>query len=109
MTHGDLRKRIKLLSRFSGFSQVFKRFFGIAEFVIQTSNKNTLVVIDVYATKENMGIVGWRKIDAKGLEKIKKTNRTRGRPNPHTFSRTGVRVGSRPFCSSVRIVFREQS
>ena len=39
---------------------------------IQTGDKNAVVVLDVYAGKENIEIVGWRKIDAKGLEKIKR-------------------------------------
>ena len=40
--------------------------------VIQTGDKNAVVVLDVYDGKDNTEIVGWREIDAKGLEKMKK-------------------------------------
>lgn len=36
---------------------------------IQTGDKNAVVVLDVYAGKDHVEIVGWRKIDGKGLEK----------------------------------------
>lgn len=39
---------------------------------IQTGDKNAVVVLDVYAGKDNVEIVGWRKVDAKGLEKMKR-------------------------------------
>lgn len=40
--------------------------------VIQTGDKNAVVVLDVYAGKDNLEIVGWRKVDGKGLEKMKR-------------------------------------
>ncbi|MDE6460588.1 MAG: hypothetical protein K2K52_07155, partial [Paramuribaculum sp.] len=39
---------------------------------IQTGDKNAVVVLDVYSGKDNVEIVGWRKIDAKGLERMKR-------------------------------------
>ena len=39
---------------------------------IQTGDKNAVVVLDVYASKDNVEIVGWRKVDGKGLEKMKR-------------------------------------
>ena len=39
---------------------------------IQTGDKNAVVVLDVYAGKDNVEIVGWRKVDVKGLEKMKR-------------------------------------
>lgn len=39
---------------------------------IQTGDKNAVVVLDVYAGKDNVEIVGWRKVDAKGLAKMKR-------------------------------------
>ena len=45
---------------------------------IQTGDKNAVVVLDVYAGKDNVEIVGWRKIDAKGLEKMKRQSEREG-------------------------------
>ncbi len=39
---------------------------------IQTGDKNSVVVLDVFQGKENVEIVGWRRIDAKGLDKMKR-------------------------------------
>jgi len=36
------------------------------------NGKNATVVVDVYPTKDNVEIVGWRSINDKGLEKLKK-------------------------------------
>ena len=40
--------------------------------VIQTGAYNAIVVLDVYQYKENIEIIGWRLIDEKGLEKMKR-------------------------------------
>lgn len=40
--------------------------------VIQTGDKNAVVVLDVYENKDNTEIVGWRETNAKGLERLKK-------------------------------------
>ena len=45
---------------------------------IQTGDKNAVVVLDVYAGKDNVEIVGWRKVDDKGLEKMKKQSEREG-------------------------------
>ncbi len=73
---------------------------------VQTGDKNSIVVLDVYNDKKQVEIVGWRLINEKGLEKNEKTSRTRGRAIPHTFSQR--RVGSSPFYSSERLVFQRQ-
>ena len=39
---------------------------------VRTGDKNSIVVIDVYEGKNQIEIVGWRKIDEKGLEKMKR-------------------------------------
>ena len=39
---------------------------------IQTGDKNAVVVLDVYAGKDNVEIVGWRYVNEKGLEKMKR-------------------------------------
>ncbi len=39
---------------------------------IHTGEKNSVIVLDVYSGKDNVEIVGWRKVDEKGLEKMKK-------------------------------------
>ena len=39
---------------------------------VQTGDKNAVVVLDVYAGKDNVEIVGWRKVDERGLEKMKR-------------------------------------
>ena len=39
---------------------------------VQTSDKNSVVVLEVNATKSNVEIVGWRRIDTKGLDKMKR-------------------------------------
>ncbi len=39
---------------------------------IRTADKNSVVVLEVNRNKDNVEIVGWRKIDAKGLEKMKR-------------------------------------
>lgn len=38
--------------------------------MIQIDDKKAEVMLDVYSSKENLEIVGWRKIDSKGLEKM---------------------------------------
>lgn len=45
---------------------------------IQTGDKSAVVVLDVYAGKDNVEIVGWRKVDDKGLEKMKKQSEREG-------------------------------
>ena len=45
---------------------------------IQTGDKNAVIVLDVYKGKDNVEIVGWRKIDAKGLEKMKRQSEREG-------------------------------
>jgi hypothetical protein len=40
--------------------------------VIQTGDKNSVVVLDVYDAKDNIEIVGWRKANEKKLEELKK-------------------------------------
>lgn len=45
---------------------------------IQTGDKNSVVVLDVYAGKEYVEIVGWRKVDSKGLEKMKRQSEREG-------------------------------
>ncbi|MBE6181270.1 MAG: hypothetical protein E7148_01045 [Rikenellaceae bacterium] len=39
---------------------------------IQTGEKNAVVVLDVYRKKDYVEIVGWRKVNARGLEKMKR-------------------------------------
>ncbi len=39
---------------------------------IHTGDKNSVVVLDVYKGKDNVEIIGWRKIDGEGLEKLKR-------------------------------------
>lgn len=45
---------------------------------IQTGDKNVVVVLDVYAGKDYIEIVGWRMIDAKGLERMKRQTTREG-------------------------------
>lgn len=45
---------------------------------IRTGDKNAIVVLDVYQGKDNVEIVGWRKIGAKGLEKMKRQSEREG-------------------------------
>lgn len=39
---------------------------------IETSDKNSVVVLEVNDNKDNVEIVGWRLVDSKGLEKLKR-------------------------------------
>jgi hypothetical protein len=40
---------------------------------VNTGNgKNATVVVDVYPSKDNIEVVGWRNIDERGLEKLKR-------------------------------------
>ena len=39
---------------------------------IHTGDSNSIVILDIYKGKENVEIVGWRRIDARGLEKMKR-------------------------------------
>ena len=55
---------------FVGQSQPVKRpNYWVA---VQTADKNSITVLDVNRNKENVEIVGWRRIDAKGLAKLKR-------------------------------------
>ena len=40
--------------------------------VIRTGDKNSIVVLDVYDKKDNVEIVGWRKVDEDGFEHMKR-------------------------------------
>ena len=40
--------------------------------VIQTGDKNAAVVLDVYQGKDNVEVVGWRQMEANGLERLKR-------------------------------------
>lgn len=48
------------------------------KWVIQTGDKNAVIVLDVYSRKDNVEIVGWRKVDASGLEKMKRQAKREG-------------------------------
>ena len=39
---------------------------------IRTGDKNSVVVLDIYEDKKQVDIVGWRRVNEKGLEKMKK-------------------------------------
>ncbi|GHU86103.1 hypothetical protein FACS1894153_2530 [Bacteroidia bacterium] len=39
---------------------------------VKTGNKNSLVVVDVFPTKDNIEVIGWRYIDEKGLERLER-------------------------------------
>lgn len=55
---------------FVGQSQPVKRpNYWVA---VQTADKNSITVLDVNRNKENVEIVGWRRIDTKGLAKLKR-------------------------------------
>ena len=41
-------------------------------------NKNSVVVLDIYANNSNVEIVGWRKIDGKGLERMRRQSEREG-------------------------------
>lgn len=45
---------------------------------IHVGNKNSVVVLDVYANNSNIEIVGWRKIDGKGLERMRRQSEREG-------------------------------
>lgn len=55
---------------FIGRTQPIKRpDYWIA---VQTADKNSITVLEVNKGKDNVEIVGWRRIDAKGIEKLKR-------------------------------------
>ncbi|MBQ3636074.1 MAG: hypothetical protein II951_10740, partial [Bacteroidales bacterium] len=46
--------------------------------VIQTGDKNAAVVLDVYQGKDNVEVVGWRQMEANGLERLKRQVKREG-------------------------------
>ena len=66
----DILKKSLYITTFIGRTQPIKRpNYWIA---VQTADKNSITVLEVNKGKDNVGIVGWRRIDAKGIEKLKR-------------------------------------
>ncbi|MBO4370332.1 MAG: hypothetical protein J5808_03095 [Paludibacteraceae bacterium] len=68
--------------------------------LVKEQNKtNAVIVLDVYQCKQNVEIVGWRKIDGKGLERMKRQS-AREDGQLLILSPDTSRVGGSPFRSS---------
>ena len=66
----DILKKSLYITTFIGRTQPIKRpNYWIA---VQTADKNSITVLEVNKGKDNVEIVGWRRIDAKGIEKLKR-------------------------------------
>ena len=66
----DILKKSLYITTFIGRTQPIKRpNYWIA---VQTADKNSITVLEVNKGKDNVEIVGWRRIDYKGIEKLKR-------------------------------------